>query len=117
LIVGRDHAGVGDYYGPFDAHDIFDKVPEGALLTKPMKIDWTFWCNACNSMASMKTCPHDASERLLLSGSKLRKLLSEGDEVPENFSRPEVLAVLREYYEGLADEDKVEVKLSGASAK
>ncbi|EDY85558.1 sulfate adenylyltransferase [gamma proteobacterium HTCC5015] len=117
LIVGRDHAGVGDYYGPFDAHDIFDKVPEGALLTKPLKIDWTFWCEACNSMASMKTCPHDAEHRLLLSGSKLRKLLSEGGDVPENFSRPEVLTILREHYEGLADEDRVEVKLSGASAK
>ncbi|MGM0563711.1 MAG: sulfate adenylyltransferase [Pseudomonadota bacterium] len=117
LIVGRDHAGVGDYYGPFDAHEIFDKVPEGALLTQPLKIDWTFWCKACNSMASMKTCPHDAEDRLLLSGSKLRKLLSEGGEVPENFSRPEVLTILRRYYEGLADDQRVEVKLTGASAQ
>lgn len=117
LIVGRDHAGVGDYYGPFDAHEIFDNLPEGALETKPMKIDWTFWCNKCNSMASMKTCPHEAADRMLLSGSKLRKLLSEGGDVPDNFSRPEVLAILRKHYEGLADEDKVEVKLSGASAK
>lgn len=117
LIVGRDHAGVGDYYGPFDAQDIFNEIPDGSLLTQPLKIDWTFWCHKCNSMASTKTCPHTPEDRLLLSGSKLRKLLSEGDEVPENFSRPEVLAILRKYYEGLADEDKVEVKLSGASAK
>ncbi len=117
LIVGRDHAGVGDYYGPFDAHDIFDGLPENAILTKPMKIDWTFWCNKCGGMASMKTCPHEAADRMLLSGSKLRKLLSEGDEVPDNFSRPEVLAVLRKHYEGIAEEDKVEVKLQGASAK
>ncbi len=117
LIVGRDHAGVGDYYGPFDAHEIFDSLPPGSLQTQPMKIDWTFWCSKCNSMASMKTCPHDAADRLLLSGSKLRKLLSEGDDVPDNFSRPEVLAILRRHYEGLAEEDKVAVKLSGASAQ
>ncbi len=117
LIVGRDHAGVGDYYGPFDAHHIFDEIPADALETQPLKIDWTFFCYKCGGMASMKTCPHDASDRLLLSGSKLRKLLSEGDEVPAEFSRPEVLAILREYYAGLADHEKVEVKLTGASAK
>ena len=117
LIVGRDHAGVGDYYGPFDAHHIFDEIPAGALETQPLKIDWTFWCNKCEGMASMKTCPHDASDRLLLSGTKLRKALSEGAEVPDHFSRPEVLAILREYYASLKDEEKVEVKLSGHSAK
>jgi sulfate adenylyltransferase len=117
LIVGRDHAGVGDYYGPFDAHHIFDELPAGALQTQPLKIDWTFWCNKCGGMASMKTCPHDAADRLLLSGTKLRKALSEGSEVPDNFSRPEVLTILREYYGSLKDDEKVEVKLSGHSAK
>ena len=117
LIVGRDHAGVGDYYGPFDAHHIFDDLPHDALETKPLKIDWTFWCHKCGGMASMKTCPHEAGDRLLLSGTKLRKALSEGSEVPDNFSRPEVLAILREYYASLADDEKVEVKLSGHSAK
>jgi len=117
LIVGRDHAGVGDYYGPFDAHHIFDEIPAGALETQPLKIDWTFYCYKCGGMASMKTCPHEAGDRLLLSGSKLRKMLSEGDEVPAEFSRPEVLKVLREYYSNIAEEDKVEVKLSGHSAK
>ncbi len=117
LIVGRDHAGVGDYYGPFDAHDIFDQIPEDALKTKALKIDWTFWCEKCGGMASMKTCPHEAKDRLLLSGSKLRKSLSEGTEVPDNFSRPEVLTILRAHYASLADDEKVEVKLSGASAK
>lgn len=117
LIVGRDHAGVGDYYGPFDAHHIFDEIPAGSLETQPLKIDWTFFCYKCGGMASMKTCPHEAGDRLLLSGSKLRKLLSEGDEVPEEFSRPEVLAILREYYESLAEHEKVEVKLTGHSAK
>jgi sulfate adenylyltransferase len=117
LIVGRDHAGVGDYYGPFDAHHIFDEIPAGSLETQPLKIDWTFWCNKCGGMASMKTCPHGAEDRLLLSGTKLRKALSEGTEVPDNFSRPEVLAILREYYGSLKDDEKVEVKLSGHSAK
>ena len=117
LIVGRDHAGVGDYYGPFDAQHIFDDIPTDALQTQPLKIDWTFYCYKCNGMASMRTCPHDAEDRLLLSGSKLRKALSEGSEVPAEFSRPEVLQILRDYYAGLAEHEKVEVKLSGHSAK
>lgn len=117
LIVGRDHAGVGSYYGPFDAHHIFDEIPKDALETKPLKIDWTFWCYRCGGMASMRTCPHDDKERLLLSGTKLRKALSEGGEVPAEFSRPEVLAILREYYASLQSHEKVEVKLTGHSAR
>ena len=78
-IVGRDHAGVGSYYGPFDAHHIFDEIPKGALETQPLKIDWTFWCYQCGGMASARTCPHDDKDRLLVSGTKLRKWLSEGD--------------------------------------
>ena len=116
-IVGRDHAGVGSYYGPFDAHRIFDEIPRGALETRPLKIDWTFWCYACGGMASDRTCPHPAEKRLLLSGTKLRKMLSEGSTVPAEFSRPEVLDILREYYGGLKAEDKVEVKLVGHSAR
>jgi sulfate adenylyltransferase len=115
LIVGRDHAGVGSYYGPFDAHRIFDEMPKGALETQPLKIDWTFWCYKCGGMASARTCPHDDADRLLVSGTKLRKWLSEGSAVPAEFSRPEVLEVLREYYAGL--EEKVEVKLVGHSAR
>lgn len=116
-IIGRDHAGVGSYYGPFDAHHIFDEIPRGALETQPLKIDWTFWCYQCGGMASAKTCPHDEKDRLLVSGTKLRKWLSDGDEVPAEFSRPEVLEVLRAYYATIKDEDKVEVKLSGHSAR
>lgn len=108
LIVGRDHAGVGDYYGPFDAHHIFDEIPAGALETQPLKIDWTFYCTKCDGMASMRTCPHGKEDRMLLSGTKLRKMLSEGEDVPDHFSRPEVLTILREYYEGLTE--KVEIK-------
>jgi len=109
LIVGRDHAGVGEYYGPFDAQKIFDEIPKDALETKPLKIDWTFYCYKCDGMASMRTCPHGKEDRLLLSGTKLRKMLSEGEDVPDHFSRPEVLAILREYYEGLTE--KVEIKV------
>ena len=114
-ILGRDHAGVGSYYGPFDAHHIFDAIPRDALETQPMKIDWTFWCYACGGMASDRTCPHPPEQRLLLSGTKLRKMLSDGDDVPAEFSRPEVLEILRDYYAGL--DEKVEVKLTGHSAR
>ena len=116
LIVGRDHAGVGDYYGAFDAQTIFEYVGKDDLITQPLKIGWTFWCNACNAMASDKTCPHEASEHVKVSGTKLRKALSEDEEVPENFSRPEVLQILRDYYAGIAKEERAEVKLVGASA-
>jgi sulfate adenylyltransferase len=117
LIVGRDHAGVGNYYGPFDAHHIFDEIPKGSLETQPLKIDWTFWCYKCGGMASARTCPHGEADRLLVSGTKLRKWLSEGAEVPAEFSRPEVLEILREYYAGLQENEKVKVKLSGHSAR
>ena len=109
LIVGRDHAGVGNYYGPFDAQKIFYEIPQDALLLKPLPIDWTFWCYKCGGMASMKTCPHKKEDRLFLSGTALRKALSEGGDVPAEFSRPEVLKILRDYYAHL--EEKVEIKM------
>jgi sulfate adenylyltransferase len=117
LIVGRDHAGVGNYYGPFDAHHIFDEIPKDSMETQPLKIDWTFWCYKCGGMASARTCPHDEKDRLLVSGTKLRKWLSEGAEVPAEFSRPEVLEILRAYYAGIEESEKVEVKLSGHSGR
>jgi sulfate adenylyltransferase len=98
LVVGRDHAGVGKYYGPFDAHRIFDEIPQDALETRPIKIGVTFWCHRCYGMASDRTCPHTDADRLQVSGTQLRQWLSEGADVPAEFSRPEVLAVLREYY-------------------
>ncbi len=116
-IVGRDHAGVGSYYGPFDAHHVFDEIPKDALATRPLKIDWTFWCYQCGGMASGRTCPHPDADRLLVSGTKLRKWLSEAAEVPAEFSRPEVLAILRDYYAGIDAADRVEVKLAGHSAR
>ena len=98
LIVGRDHAGVGSYYGPFDAHHIFDEIPKDALQTRPLRIDVSFWCHRCGGMASGRTCPHGDADRLQVSGTQLRKWLSEGQPVPLEFSRPEVLEVLREHY-------------------
>jgi sulfate adenylyltransferase len=101
LIVGRDHAGVGNYYGPFDSHHIFDQLWDGALLTRPLKIDVTFYCRKCYGMATAKTCPHDAKDHISISGTQQREMLSSNAEIPPEFSRPEVVAILREYYAGL----------------
>ena len=101
LIVGRDHAGVGDTYGPFDAQHIFDTLWEGALETKALKIDITFYCAKCLGMATGRTCPHRAEDRVLISGTRQREMLSAGEDIPPEFSRPEVVAVLREYYASL----------------
>ena len=98
LIVGRDHAGVGNYYGPFDAQNIFDDLEPGALHIKPLKIDWTFWCYKCGAMASLKTCPHDKNDHCLISGTELRNMLSQGQKPPAEFSRPEVLDILKNFY-------------------
>ena len=103
LIVGRDHAGVGDYYGPFDAHHIFDTLWDGALETHALKIDITFFCNRCFGMATGKTCPHDDADRIHISGTQQRAMLEEGAPVPPEFGRPEVIDILRKYYAGLAD--------------
>jgi sulfate adenylyltransferase len=98
LIIGRDHAGVGKYYGPFDAQKIFDQLEPGSLQIQPLKLDWTFWCHSCGAMASMKSCPHGKEHRLLISGTELRAMLSEDRHPPEQFSRPEVLQILMNYY-------------------
>jgi len=110
LIIGRDHAGVGDFYGLFEAQEIYDTLWDGALELQPLKIDWTFWCHKCEGMASLKTCPHDKKYRVVVSGTKFRRLMSEGkvEEVPKEFSRPEVLEILKEYY---ADPEARKVKI------
>ena len=100
LIVGRDHAGIGDYYGPFDAHHIFDTLPPGSMETEPLKIDITFYCYKCDGMATGKTCPHEAADRLAISGTRLREMFANHEPIPPEFSRPEVVAVLREFYGG-----------------
>ena len=119
MIIGRDHAGVGDFYGLFEAQEIFDRIPtnlaEGkALKCMPLKIDWTFYCHKCDGMASLRTCPHTKEDRVILSGTKLRKALSEGKEVVDHFGREEVLVILRAYYATLTE--KVEVKMQGAAS-
>lgn len=101
LIVGRDHAGVGSYYGPFDAQKIFETLRPDDLLIKPLNIDWTFYCYKCEGMASLKTCPHNMEDRCLISGTELRRMLSHGEMPPVEFSRPEVLEILIDYYKGL----------------
>lgn len=98
LVVGRDHAGVGDFYGPFDAQHVFDTLPSGSMKTEPLKIDITFFCYRCNGMATGKTCPHSAEDRLAISGTRLREMFANGEPVPPEFSREEVVAVLREHY-------------------
>ncbi len=102
LVVGRDHAGVGNYYGPFDAHKIFDEIPKDSLETQPLKIDIAFYSYKCGGMATGRTCPSDDSERLNISGTRLREMFSNREEVPAEFSRPEVVAVLQKYYDSLS---------------
>jgi ATP sulfurylase len=98
FIVGRDHAGVGSYYGTYDAQKIFDELPAGALEITTIFFEHSFWCNACLGVASLKTCPHDTSLRLTLSGTRVRELLVQGKGLPAEYSRPEVAEILAEAY-------------------
>jgi sulfate adenylyltransferase len=94
FIVGRDHAGVGKYYGAFDAQKLFDELPEGSIDITILKFDNAFYCTKCESMATLKTCPHGDEAHISLSGTKLREMLAAGKIPDKAITRAEVAEVL-----------------------
>lgn len=98
IVVGRDHAGVGSFYGPYESQQIFDTIPFEDLGVRPLKFEPTFFCRGCDALASTRTCAHDVSLRVELSGTKVREILRSGGNLPREFTRPEVAELLRAHY-------------------
>ena len=98
FIVGRDHAGVGSFYGPLEAQQSFDAFEPHELGVSPLKFGATFFCKVCDNLASTRSCPHEKEQRLELSGSRVRQILQDGGDLPEEFTRPEIALILREHY-------------------
>lgn len=99
FIVGRDHAGAGKFYGPFDAQIVFDDIPSDAMEIEIFRGDFTVWCNKCNEIVMIRDCPHEDDEYFQISGTKLREMLAAGEELPPEIGRPEVAEILSDYYQ------------------
>ncbi|AQS58258.1 sulfate adenylyltransferase [Desulforamulus ferrireducens] len=101
ILIGRDHAGVGSYYTPYQAQEIFDQFKPGEILCQPIKVTAAYYCKKCMGMATEKTCPHGKEDRIAISGTKVREMFSRGELPPLEFGRKEVLEILTRYYQSL----------------
>jgi sulfate adenylyltransferase len=115
FIVGRDHAGVGSFYGPLEAQELFDQFQPAELGVTPLKFDAAFFCRACGSLASTRTCPHEPEHRLELAGRKVREILRTGGHLPLEFTRPEIAEILRQHYQSSAAAEVPSIALQASA--